>query len=119
MIDPPPYDLRDDVMRRDKCCFAYRLVQMHVLPAHQCRDTWGYPHQAHDTKKLQLAHVWVEYAQGVFGKKPPTDKYHLLAECAALNVPSGGKTGPSEVVRDWERKYLRNMYPDHFYPPAE
>jgi hypothetical protein len=119
MIEPPPYDLREDVMRRDRCCFGYRLVQMHVLYSHQCKDQWGYPHLAHNTDKLQLAHVWVEFSQGVYAKKAPTDKYHLLAECAALNVPSGGETGPTELVREWERKYLRNLYPDAYPLPAE
>jgi hypothetical protein len=119
MIEPPPYDLREDVIRRDRCCFGYRLVQMHVLESHQCKDQWGYRHLAHATDKLQLAHVWVEFTQSVYGKKAPTDKYHLLAECAALNVPSGGATGPTELVREWERKYLRNLYPDAYPLPAE
>jgi|SRR5215471_1654300 len=114
MIDPPVYDLRDDVIRRDRVCFGARLVTLGVLESHRCKDTWGYPHLSSDTGKLQLAHVWVEFSQGVYAKKAPTDKYHLLAECAALNVPSGGDTGPSELVREWERKYLRSLYPDAY-----
>src|SRR5262245_14194837 len=90
-------ELRDRVLRRDARCFASRLDFNHV-----CRDAWGVAHMPYDVQRLTLDHVHDE--GGTIGKRAPSDEYHLVAMCAALNI-----AGPSRRVREAEREYLRRL----------
>jgi hypothetical protein len=89
-----PGDVAEEVYDRDqRTCLAFRFDG-----AHTC---WG---------RLTLAHV-PELGKNALGRKPPSDKFHLVAECVGAN--SGGLRPWSEMHRDIERAWLA----DHYGPP--
>jgi hypothetical protein len=94
--EPPriPVDEAYAVFLRDDGCIAAKYD-----PSHVC---FG---------RLTLAHV-PELGQNALGKKPPDDRYHLVAECLGAN--SGGLQPWSEMHRDIERRHLSKHYPDRY-----
>lgn len=93
--------VRAEVMVRDRHCFLWRMDRDHV-----CRDMWGNPHAPTDFGRLTVDHVH-DVAGGAKGKRAPSDPQHLVLMCHAGNVGV-----PSRDVRQAERAYLREMYPD-------
>lgn len=79
------------VFDRDGGCIALRYD-----PSHRC---FG---------RLTPAHV-PEADKNALGMKPPSDIYHLVAECLGAN--SGGTDPWSETHRDIERAHLAKHYP--------
>lgn len=69
-----------------------------IDPTHLCRDAWGTPHRSDDLERLTLDHV---KDQPRFGRRAPSDPWHLVAMCASANIG-----GPSREVRYAERAYL-------------
>jgi hypothetical protein len=98
---PVSAELHALVLRRDRCCFMFRMN-----PEHICRDQWGSPHSAYDLSKLTLDHVHL-HSGGTRGKKAPDDEQHLIAMCANANIG-----GPSRVIRQAQRDYIRELYAD-------
>lgn len=91
--------VRDEVLRRDRVCIAFRAD-----PSHVCRDTWGVPHRPDDVGKLTLDHVKQDL---MMGRRAPSDAAHMVAACCAINVGV-----PSKGLRAIERAYLAELYPD-------
>lgn len=102
---PVSAELHERVLRRDKYCFMVR-----VDPEHRCRDGWGTPHPCNDLSRMTVDHVHL-HAGGTRGKRAPDDEQHLVAMCAEANI-----RGPSRIVREAEREYLRSLYPDEDSP---
>lgn len=90
---------RDEVLRRDRFCFLFRLDD-----SHECRDTWGTPHSPFDRSKLTLDHVKQRL---MLGRRAPSDPAHMVAMCGAGNVRV-----PSKDVRAAQREYLATLYPE-------
>lgn len=82
------------VFMRDGGCIA-RIYD----PSHACDG------------RLTLAHV-PEEGKNALGVKPPSDRFHLVAECLAAN--SGGTRPWSETHRDIERAHLAKHYPERY-----
>lgn len=82
------------VLQRDGVCIALQYD-----PSHQC------------VGRLTLAHV-PERGQNALGMKPPSDRYHLVAECYGAN--SGGLNPWSETHREIERAHLEKLYPGRY-----
>ena len=99
--DPVTTDVRAAVMVRDRRCFVTRLD-----PDHVCRDQWGNPHESDRLAALTLDHVH-DHAGGSKGKRAPSDVRHLVLMCYGANVGV-----PSRAVREAERAYLRDLYPE-------
>jgi hypothetical protein len=97
--DPVTPEVREEVLRRDRRCFLSRIE-----PSHQCRDAWGTPHSPFDLDRCTLDHVKREARMG---RRAPSDPAHLLAMCASANVGV-----PSKAVREAERSYLAELYPE-------
>jgi len=93
-------ELHSAVLVRDQYCFLRRLDA-----THQCRDAWGVRHASDDLNKLTVDHVW-PIAGGVRGKRAPDREDCLVALCADANI-----RGPSRLVRQAQREYLRRLYP--------
>lgn len=53
---------------------------------------------------MTVDHFW-HRPGGVKGKRAPSDKYHLVAMCWALN-----DRGPSHELRNFERRYIAWIY---------
>lgn len=100
--EPFPADLHAFVLNRDKECFLYKLDRDHV-----CRDRWGTPHAPNDLRYLTVDHVHL-HAGGTKGRRADDRKENLVAMCHSGNVGA-----PSEKVREAERSYLRDKYPDY------
>jgi len=83
-------EVAQEVYERDRGCVAFRLDD-----THRC---FG---------RLTLAHV-PELGKNALGKKPRSDRYHLVAECYGAN--SGGTRPWSEMHRDLERAWLAKFY---------
>lgn len=109
---PVSPELHEKVLRRDKCCFLFRLAVGEQVgmadppPPHKCMNQWGQPHSAYDLSQLTVDHVHL-HAGGTRGKRAPDDEQHLVAMCAKGNID-----GPSRAVREAEREYLRSLYPN-------
>lgn len=97
--DPVTPEVRVEVLRRDHKCFLSRIE-----PSHGCRDQWGDPHSPYATDRLTLDHVKRQARMGV---RAPSDAAHLLAMCHGANVGV-----PSRAVREAERSYLAELYPE-------
>ncbi len=82
------------VITRDVVCIALTYD-----PSHSC---FG---------RLTMAHV-PELGENALGMKPPSDRYHLVAECLGAN--SGGTRPWSEMNRDKERAHLAKHYPERY-----
>lgn len=94
-----PLDVAQEVYERDRVCLAFRMDGLHT-----CQG------------RLTLAHV-PELGKNALGKKPPSDRYHLVVECMAAN--SGGLQPWSEMHRDIERAWLASKYGPPPYPALE
>ena len=88
--------VRDYVLRRDRCCFLYRLDDTHV-----CYDQWGNVHKPNNLSLLTVDHVKDGLMMGL---RAPSDAAHLVAMCHRGNVAV-----PSREVRAAEREYLRKV----------
>jgi hypothetical protein len=91
-------ELHRAVLRRDACCFAYRLDRTHI-----CRDMWGRSHGPGDLAKLTVDHV---HDAPTMGRRAPSDPAHLVALCWWANVG-----GWASAHRDEEREYLAGFAP--------
>jgi len=87
------------IVDRDRVCVAY----MAPMP-HECRDTWGTPHEPTDLGRLELAHVPAE-GENAYGRKAPDDELHTVAECHNANV------NVSRELRIFERSWLARREP--------
>lgn len=92
-----------EVRQRDGRCMAEALGFTHF-----CRDEWGHDHMPTAISHLTCEHVWRDYA--VKGKRPPSDREHLVAVCYWINV----EFHPTASMRGAFRLYLDSLYP----PPA-
>ena len=97
--NPVTPEVRARVLQRDEVCFLWRLT-----PEHSCRDAWGEPHHYSDTGRLTLDHVKRHARMGL---RAPSRPEFMVAMCASANVGV-----PSKAVREAERGYLRDLYPD-------
>lgn len=86
-------ELWEAVWARDGDCFVRR-----VDPNHAC----------HDGRSVDHVH-WI--AGGKRSKRAASRLEHLVAMCRGYNV-----AGPSRIVREKERDYLRDLYPEHGTP---
>ena len=93
--DPVTQALRAAICRRDGRCVLSKME-----PDHVCRDRFGTPHAATDTRRLSIEHVHDGY--GLMGKRAPSDMAHCLALCAFANIGV-----PSKAQRAAFREYLR------------
>lgn len=82
------------VIARDGGCIALKYD-----PSHSCEG------------RITMAHV-PERGKNALGVKPPSDRYHMVAECLKAN--SGGTQPWSETHRDVERRHLAKFYPDRY-----
>lgn len=90
---------KETVLYRDRHCFILR-----VDPGHTCRDQWGTAHSSYDLHKLTVDHVKRELRFGVRALDLPD---FMVAMCWYEN-----DRPPSQEVRDAERKYLAERYPE-------
>jgi hypothetical protein len=77
--DPVTPAIRAAVLERDGRCIRSRMDT-----GHECRDTWGNPHDSRRLDLLQLDHVQEGY--GRMGKRAPSDPAHLVSLCAASHL---------------------------------
>lgn len=92
-------EVREQVLRRDGMCVAAMMSG-----GHQCRDRFGMPHAATDTRRLTLDHV---HDAATTGKRAPSDPAHLVALCGDAN-----NNGWASAHRAEERAYLRLVTAD-------
>lgn len=95
--DPVTPALYDEVLARDKMCIAALMLGAD----HECRDSWGTPHDPRETWRLSLEHVKSELA---IGKRAPSDAAHVVALCHGSNVAV-----PSRALRTLLRQYLAGV----------
>lgn len=81
------------IFDRDRGCVASELRW------HECRDRFGRPHDPHDLRKLELAHVPAR-GENALGKRAPDDELHGVAECHAANA------NVSAALREFERRWI-------------
>jgi hypothetical protein len=98
-------ELHNKVIARDGLCYLARSDVPGGL-SHVCRDRWGQPHEPTALDKLTVDHVWL-ISGGVRGKRAPDTEATMVAMCYEGNV-----RGPSRLVRQSQRDYLRRLYPD-------
>lgn len=91
---------RAAVIVRDRVCFLTRLGP------HECRDRWGMPHAPDDYAKMTCDHV-SRWPGGMKGKRPEHKREWLVLMCWGANVGV-----PSKAIRNAERSYLRELYPE-------
>ena len=91
--DPVSSELHAAVLTRDRQCVRARLGF-----AHECRDTWGWPHSPHDLAKLQLDHVQQGY--GRMGKRAASTLGTLVSLCADSHL-NGWATSHRPELRDY------------------
>lgn len=115
-------EVHNFVLKRDGECVVTKLARERGLP-HTCHGKWGLedPHRSNDLSKLTIDHVNL-ITGGVRGKRAvcpvhKTDDEHVsVAMCATANVngPDRGSGLTWTDVRDYERAYLRALYPEVF-----
>lgn len=100
------------VLQRDKGCMAVALdpaVRAGVWGP--CRGRYGpEPISPHDLAQMTLQHVWRSQADSTKGKRPPSNRAHLLVICAGHHL---GGWATSHAALELQRRYLISQYPQH------
>lgn len=96
-------DVHRHIINRDRMCIGILLRQLFPemgVPWHQCRNTYGDPHEPTDLLQLTVDHFH-HHAGGTKGKRAESDPEHGTAACGDLNG-----NHMSALIRQGQRRYI-------------